>query len=42
MHAFNGFDDQSDKYHDTRTNYLMDQESSLTQNQADGGEFDCF
>jgi hypothetical protein len=31
MHIFKGFDDQSDTYHDTRTNYLMEQEPSLTQ-----------
>jgi hypothetical protein len=31
MHTFNDFDDQSDTYHDTRTNYLMEQEPSLTQ-----------
>jgi translation initiation factor 1 (eIF-1/SUI1) len=37
MHIINGFDDQSDTYHDTWTNYLMKQEPSLTQDQADGG-----
>jgi hypothetical protein len=31
MHIFKGFDDQSDTYHDTWTNYLMEQEPSLTQ-----------
>jgi hypothetical protein len=36
MHTFNGFDDQSDSYHDARTNYLMEQEPFLTQDQADG------
>ena len=30
MHIFKGFDDQSDTYHDTQTNYLMEQEPSLT------------
>jgi hypothetical protein len=41
MHTFNGFDDQSDTYHDTWTNYLMEQEPSLTQDQADGGGCCC-
>jgi hypothetical protein len=36
MHTFNGFDDQSDTYHDTCTNYLMEQEPYLTQDQVDG------
>jgi hypothetical protein len=36
MHIFKCFDDQSDTYHDTRTHYLMEQEPSLTQDQADG------
>jgi hypothetical protein len=34
MHTFNGFDDQSETYHDTWTNYLMEKETSLTQDQA--------
>jgi hypothetical protein len=42
MHTFNGFDDQSDTYHDTWTNYLMEQEPSLIQDQADGGGCCCF
>jgi hypothetical protein len=29
MHIFKGFDDQSDTYHDTWTNYLMEQGPSL-------------
>jgi hypothetical protein len=41
MHTFNGFDDQSDTYHDTWTNYLMEQEPSLTQDQADGDGCCC-
>jgi hypothetical protein len=41
MHKFNGFDDESDVYHDTRTNYLMEQEPSLTQDQADGDGYCC-
>jgi hypothetical protein len=36
MHIFKGFEDQSDTYHDTRTHYLMEQEPSLIQEQADG------
>ena len=36
MHIFKGFDDQSDAYHNTQTNYLMEQEPSLTQDQDDG------
>jgi hypothetical protein len=35
MHIFKGFDDQSDTYHDTQTNYLMEEEPSLIQDQAD-------
>jgi hypothetical protein len=34
MHIFKGFEDQSDTYHDTQTHYLMEQEPSLTQDQA--------
>ena len=41
MHIFKGFDDQSDTYHDIWTNYLMEQEPSLTQNQADGDGCCC-
>jgi hypothetical protein len=41
MHIFNGFDDQSDTYHDTQTNYLKEQELSLTQDQADGDGCCC-
>jgi hypothetical protein len=40
MHIFKGFEDQSDTYHDTRTHYLMEQEPSLTQDQA-GGDGCC-
>ena len=35
MHIFKGFEDQSDTYHDTRTHYLMEQEPSLIQDQAE-------
>jgi hypothetical protein len=35
MHIFKGFEDQSDTYHDTRTHYLMEQEPSLLQDQAE-------
>jgi hypothetical protein len=41
MHIFKGFEDQSDTYHDTRTHYLMEQEPSLTQDQADGDGCCC-
>jgi hypothetical protein len=41
MHIFKGFDDQSDTYHDTWTNFLMEQESSLTEDQADGDGCCC-
>ena len=41
MHIFKGFEDQSDTYHDTRTHYLMEQEPSLTQDQAGGGGCCC-
>jgi hypothetical protein len=41
MHIFKGFDDQSDTYHDTQTHYLMEQEPSLTQDQADGDGCCC-
>ena len=42
MHTFNGFDDQSDTYHDTYTNYLMEQEPSLTQDQDDSDGCCCY
>ena len=32
---------KSDAYHDTWTNYLINQEPSLTQDQADGGGCCC-
>jgi hypothetical protein len=35
MHIFKGFKDQSDTYHDTQTHYLMEQDPSLLQNQAE-------
>jgi hypothetical protein len=35
MHIFKGFEDRSDTYHDTRTHYLMEQEPSLIQDQAE-------
>ena len=35
MHIFKSFEDQSDTYYDTQTHYLMEQEPSLTQDQAD-------
>jgi hypothetical protein len=35
MHIFKGFKDQSDTYHDTRTHYLMEQDPSLLQDQAE-------
>ena len=38
MHIFKRFDDQSDTYHDTWTNYLMEQEPLLIQDQDDGDE----
>jgi hypothetical protein len=41
MHIFKGFEDQSDTYHDTQTHYLMEQEPSLTQDQADGDGCRC-
>ena len=41
MHIFKGFDDQSDTYHDTWTNYLMEQEPLLIQDQADGDGCCC-
>jgi hypothetical protein len=41
MHIFKGFDDQSDTYHDTRTHYVMEQEPSLTQDQANGDGCCC-
>ena len=42
MHTFNGFDDQSDTYYDIRTNYLMEQEPSLMQDQAEGDGCCCY
>jgi hypothetical protein len=36
MHIFKCFENQSDKYHDTQTHYLMEQDRLLLQNQADG------
>jgi hypothetical protein len=41
MHIFKGFEDQSDTYHDTQTHYLMEQEPSLTQDQAYGDGCCC-
>jgi hypothetical protein len=35
MHIFKGFEDQSDTYHDTRAHYLMEQDPSLLQDQAE-------
>jgi hypothetical protein len=35
MHVFKGFEDQSDTYHDSRTHYLMEQDPSLLQDQAE-------
>jgi hypothetical protein len=35
MHIFTDFEDQSDTYHDTRTHYLMEQEPSPIQDQAE-------
>jgi hypothetical protein len=35
------FEDQSDTYHDTRTHYLMEQEPSLMQDQAEGDGCCC-
>jgi hypothetical protein len=43
MHIFKGFEDHSDTYHDTWTHYLMEQELSLKQDQANGdGCFYCW
>jgi hypothetical protein len=36
MHIFKCFENQSDTYHDTQNHYLMEQDSLLLQNQADG------
>ena len=36
MHIFKCFENQSDTYHDTQTYYLMEQDTLLPQNQADG------
>jgi hypothetical protein len=36
MHIFKCFENQSDTYHDTRTHYLMEQDSLLLKDQADG------
>jgi hypothetical protein len=35
MHIFKGFEDRSDTYHDTQTDYLMEQDPSLLQDQAE-------
>ena len=35
MHIFKGFEDQSDTYHDTQTHYVMEQDPSLLQDQAE-------
>ena len=35
MHIFKGFEDQSDTYHDIQTHYLMEQDPSLLQDQAE-------
>jgi hypothetical protein len=35
MHIFKGFEDQSNTYHDTRIHYLMEQEPSPIQDQAE-------
>jgi hypothetical protein len=35
MHIFKSFKDQSDTYHDTQTHYLMEQDPSLPQDQAE-------
>jgi hypothetical protein len=35
MHIFKGFEDQTEKYLDTRTHYLMEQDPSLLQDQAE-------
>ena len=35
MHIFNGFEDQSDTYHDTQTHYLMEQDPLLLQDQVE-------
>jgi hypothetical protein len=36
MHIFKCFENQSDTYHDTWTQYLMEQDPLLLQNQDDG------
>jgi hypothetical protein len=41
MHIFKGFEDQSDTYHDTWTHYLVEQEPSLTQDEANGDGCCC-
>jgi hypothetical protein len=41
MNMFKGFGDQSDTYHDTWTNYLMEQEPFLIQDEADGDGCCC-
>jgi hypothetical protein len=41
MHIFKGFEDQRDIYHDTQTHYLMEQEPSLMQDQAEGDGCCC-
>ena len=35
MHIFKCFENQSDTYHDTRTHYLMEQDPSPLQDQAE-------
>ena len=35
MRIFKGFEDQSDTYHDTQTHYLVEQDLSLLQDQAE-------
>ena len=35
MHIFKGFEDKSDTYYDAQTRYLMEQEPSLMQDQAE-------
>jgi len=42
MDIFKGFEDQSDTYHDTQTHYLMEQEPSLIQDQAEGDRCWCY
>jgi hypothetical protein len=35
MHIFKGFEDRNDTYHDTQIEYLMEQDPSLLQDQAE-------